>query len=109
MRIVLQFSNSYALEEFVYTAYSAEILEETRDIRLPSDRFRLISDQVISLTISKQGITFNENSSSVYFLMANKSTTYKGTITEDEVLTLMTADREELKLFVYIGNVLLSN
>ena len=104
MRIVLQFCNSYALEEFVYTAHSAEGQEETRDIRLPSDRFHLVSDPVISLTISSQGITFNENSSNVYFLITNKSTTYKDTFDKDTFLTIVTADREELKVFAYIGN-----
>lgn len=103
MRIVLQFCNLYALEEFVYTADSAEVSEETRDIRLPSDRFHLASDPVISLTISKHGVTFNENSSNVYFHITNKSTTYKGTFREDAFLTLFTANREEIKLFVYIG------
>lgn len=103
MRIVLQFCNSYALEEFVYTADSAEGQEETRDIRLPSDRFHLKSDPVISLTISSQGVTFNKNSSNVYFLITNKSKTYKDTFDKDTFLTIVTADREELKVFVYIG------
>lgn len=103
MRIVLQFCNSYALEEFVYTAHSAEGQEETRDIRLPSDRFHLVSDPVISLTISSQGITFNENSSNVCFLITNKSTTYKDTFDKDTFLTIITANREELKVFAYIG------
>lgn len=101
MHIVLHFANSYALEEFVYTADSAK--DQERDIRLPSDRFHLISDPVISLTISSQGITFNENSSNVYFQITNKSTTHKGALLKDTALTVITANREKLKLFVYIG------
>lgn len=101
MHIVLHFANTYALEEFVYSADSEK--DQERDIRLPSERFHLISDPVISLSISSQGITFNENSSNVYFQIINKSTIHKGTLSKDAVLTIITADGENLKLFVYIG------
>ena len=104
MRIVVHICNSYALEEFVYTAALTAEQEEIRDIRLPSGRFRLDSDPVIVLSTSKQGITLIEDRSNVYFLITNRSKAYKNTISEDTELRLITEDKKELKMFVYFDS-----
>ena len=103
MRIVVQIRNSYALEEFVYTVKDTDGQEELRDIRLPADKFHLISDPVIVLIISAQGIIVKEDSSNVYFPITNKSQTHEGIIPAETEFKLFTQDKEELGLTVYQG------
>ena len=103
MRIVVHICNSYALEKFVYSVPDSEEQSDIRDIRLPHESFNLISDQVISLSISNKGICLNEELSNVYIIFLNRLETCNSTISEDAELRLITVNKEELKMFIFFG------
>ena len=101
MRLVVHVCNSNALEKLVFAVPNAEEQNDVRDIRLPHDRFRLKSDPVISLSISSQGVFLNEKHSNVFIINISKSRTCESIVSGDAEYRLLTADREELKLYVF--------
>ena len=103
MRIIVHVCNSYALEKSVYAAPDGKGREEIQAIRLPHNIFRLASDPVISLSISSQGVYLNERLSNVYIININGSASCEGMVSEDTEFRLITAEKEELKMFVYFG------
>ena len=104
MRIIVNVCNDYALEESVFTADETASKAEHRDIRLPKERFRLQSDQVIALTISNKGLTFVEENSNVYCHITDKSNSHESTFSKDMSLSLKTRNGEDLTMLVFFGS-----
>ena len=104
MRIVVHVCNDYALEEFVFFADMTASGAEHRDIRLPKERFRLRSDQVIALSISAKGLTLVEENSNVYFHIADRSNSHESTFSKDVRVSLVTRNGEKLVMLIFFGS-----
>ncbi len=104
MRIIVNVCNDYALEESVFIADETASIAEHRDIRLPKERFHLQSDQVIALSISKEGLTFVEENSSVYCHITTRSISHESTFSKDTKASLKTRNGEDLTMLVFFGS-----